>query len=98
METPDMSVKRGGRKKRWRVCVTEHHTAMRKSELMPCAATRTDPEVSTLADKSEGERQTPSDTWNLSYGPVNIAMKQIHTYSQKDLWWPRRRASGGEKD
>ena len=82
METPDMSIKRGGRKKRWRICVTEHHSAMRKVELMPFAATRMDPEISTLSNKSEGERQTPSDMWNLNYGPVNIAMKQMHTYSQ----------------
>ena len=87
METPDMSVKRGGRKKRWRVYVTEHHAAMRKSELMPCAATRTDPEVSTLADKSEGERQTPSDITdirNLNMTQKNLSMRQQQTYRHRE--------------
>ena len=64
----------------------EYYSAIKKSEIMPFAATRMKLEMITLS-KSKRQRQIPYDItymWNLKYGTMNLSTKQKWTHRHRE--------------
>ena len=71
-------------KKMWCIYTMEYHSAIKKNEMMPFAATWMDTEIIILSEVSQTEKQISYDityTWNLKYD-TNEPIHEIETESQ----------------
>ena len=77
----------------------EHYSAIKKSRIMPFAATWVQPEIITGSEVGQKERQTSQNItymWSLTRG-TDEPIPRTGTDSQPeraDLWLPRRRERG----
>ena len=77
----------------------DHYSAMKKSEIMPCAATRTAPEMATL---SEGGRERPMHDMIHACGiytdtPMNLLTEQKQTHRHRKQVCSYHRGNGGRQ-
>ena len=82
----------------WYIRAVEHHSAIKKNEIIPATATWMDLEIMILTEKSDRERLISYDAvyiWNLKQDTNEAVCEAESGPRRTDGWLPSGRRVGG---